>query len=188
MTTRGDILSLDLHEGGNQPLYPGFGQVLRVIEAAGVLAASCASGPAVNRGRMGTVFDSKDGSNVSFRVAPIDYDFLSLLDIKLLAGRLFASNRGEDDLLRADPETQSNPSIVLNETGARTLGFASPQAAVGQSVRWSRIISRGKEFKAADSASSQIIGVVPDAGLGSVRDAIEATAGHTRAAQLSFQA
>jgi putative ABC transport system permease protein len=157
-----------------------------VVQSAGVLAASCTSGQAINRGRMGTVFDSKDGGNVSFRVAPIDYDFLPLLNIKLLAGRLFSRNRGEDDLLRADPENSSNPSVVLNETGARTLGFASPQAAVGQSVRWSRIISKGKEFKAADSASSQIIGVIPDAGLGSVRDAIEATAYYIDPSVFSF--
>jgi putative ABC transport system permease protein len=157
-----------------------------VAQSPGVLAASCAAGQSVNRGRLGTVFASKDGADIAFRLSPIDYDFLPLFDIKPLAGRLFSATRGDDDLLRADPATLSNPSIVVNETGARVLGFASPEAAVGKSVRWARIISQGTQFKAADSANSQIIGVVPDSSLRSVRETIDPTAYYVDPSFFSF--
>jgi putative ABC transport system permease protein len=157
-----------------------------VAQTAGVLAASCAAGSSVTQGSLGTVFVSKDGADTTFRLSPIDYDFLPLFDIKPVAGRLLSATRGEDDLLRADPATPSNPSLVVNETAARVLGFASPQAAVGQSVRWARIISQGTQFRAADSASSQIVGVIPDTSLRSVRETIDPTAYYVDPSFFSF--
>lgn len=147
-----------------------------VLQSTKVLAASCTSGSALNRERIGTVIDVQNGSSTAFRLAPVDANFFRLFDIAPVGGRLFSPDRGEDTLLREDPDSPANPSLVLNETGARALGFASPQKAVDQNVRWARIISKPGEYKAAASASSRIIGVIPDSSIGSVRDAIEPTA------------
>jgi putative ABC transport system permease protein len=65
---------------------------------------------------------------------------------------------------------------VINESGLRALGYASPQAAVNQYRRWSRIVLKGPGARLSDSQGSQIIGVVPDFSVGSVKDAIEPTA------------
>jgi putative ABC transport system permease protein len=110
------------------------------------------------------------------RSAPIDYGFLELFAVKPVAGRSFAPDRGEDDVLRADPKTELNPSLIINETAARTLGYASPQAAVNEYRRWSRVIVGGAGGRLSQLRSSQIIGVIPDFSVGSVRDAIEPTA------------
>jgi putative ABC transport system permease protein len=147
-----------------------------VASLHGVQAASCASGSALSQGRFGTVFAAPSGANISFRTAPLDRSFLELFAIKPLAGRLFGEDRGEDNLLRDDPSSQSNPSIVINEAGARALGYASPQAAVNQYGRWARIGFDGNTATLRDSATSQIIGVIPDFSVGSVRDVIEPTA------------
>jgi putative ABC transport system permease protein len=68
---------------------------------------------------------------------------------------------------------------VINESGLRALGYASPQAAVNQYRRWSRIVLKAQGAQGArlsDVQSSQIIGVVPDFSVGSVKDVIEPTA------------
>jgi putative ABC transport system permease protein len=147
-----------------------------VANLHGVQAASCASTSTLSWGRLGTVFVTPSGAKVSFRAAPVDRSFLELFAVKPLAGRLFSEDRGEDNLLRDDPASQSNPSIVINEAGARALGYASAQAAVNQFGRWGRISFDGTTVKLAESASSQIIGVIPDFSVGSVRDVIEPTA------------
>jgi putative ABC transport system permease protein len=147
-----------------------------VANLHGVQAASCVSTSTLSWGRLGTVFVTPSGAKVSFRAAPVDRSFLELFALKPLAGRLFSEDRGEDNLLRDDPASQSNPSLVINEAGARALGYASAQAAVNQFGRWGRISFDGTTVKVAESASSQIIGVIPDFSVGSVRDVIEPTA------------
>jgi putative ABC transport system permease protein len=140
-----------------------------VSRTPGVLAATCASASALTYDdRFSVIFDSQDGSKVSLRGAPVDYGFFELFAVKPLAGRVFAPDRGEDDVLRANPTSDSYPSIVINETGMRALGYASPQAAVNQYRVWNRLWSK-------DSQSSRIVGVVPDFSVGSVRDVIEPT-------------
>ncbi len=80
-------------------------------------------------------------------------------------------------MLLAGPDVDANPSMIINETGARALGFADPQAAVNQYRRWQRVVVNlaSFQFRLDTSRSSQIVGVIPDLGLGSVRDVIEPT-------------
>jgi putative ABC transport system permease protein len=148
-----------------------------VVHIGGVLAASCSSGSALAYDRFSVVFESRDGGTVAMRGASVDYGFFELFGVRPTAGRYFAPDRGEDDLLRrsTDDGTQ-NPSFVINETAARALGYANPASAVNQYRLWSRI--RGSSLghmKSMAPQSSQIIGVVPDFSVGSVRDAIEPT-------------
>ena len=148
-----------------------------VVKIPGVRSASCASGTAMSLDRFGTTLESPSGSKVAFRVAPIDQTFFDVLTIRPLAGRLFAPDRGADNVLLAGPDVDANPSMIINETGARALGFADPQAAVNQYRRWQRVVVNlaSFQFRLDTSRSSQIVGVIPDLGLGSVRDVIEPT-------------
>src|SRR5699024_9147390 len=87
-----------------------------VSHVNGVQAATCTSGSALSYDRFGTAFTGKDGGNISFRLAPVDYGFFDLFSVQPLAGRLLEQQRGEDDLLRDKPGNPANPSIVINET------------------------------------------------------------------------
>jgi len=147
-----------------------------VVRIRGVIAASCASGAAMSYGRSTLIFDAPNGNKIALKSAPVGYSFFELFAIKPIAGRLFALDRGEDDVLRANPASELNPSIVINESGARALGYASPQAAINEYRRWNRVVPKGASgAQLIDSQSSQIIGVVPDFSVGSVRDVIEPT-------------
>lgn len=148
----------------------------------GVLSATCASDTALAYGRFSVVFASPTGGSISLGGAPVDYGFLEMFGVKPLAGRLFAQDQGEDNVLRANPASESNPSLVINETAARALGYASPQAAVNQFRRWNRMV----DARVLDSQDSRIIGVIPDFSIGSVRDVIEPTAYYIDPSRLSF--
>ena len=54
----------------------------------------------------------------------IDNRFLNTLDIQVAAGRLFSSQFPSD----------TSDRFILNEEGARQLGFSSPQDAIGKWV------------------------------------------------------
>ncbi|MFL6600905.1 MAG: ABC transporter permease [Steroidobacteraceae bacterium] len=147
-----------------------------VARIRGVIAASCASGAALSYDRSTLLFDTPNGGKISLKSAPVDYGFFELFGIKPIAGRLFSQDRGEDDLLRANPHGELNPSIVLNESGLRALGYASAQSAINEYRRWNRLMLKdGSSAQVTDSQSSQIIGVVPDFSVGSVRDVTEPT-------------
>lgn len=147
-----------------------------VANIHGVLSASCTSGSALSLDRYSIAFNGPNDTNIAFRAAPMDRRFLDLFGIQPVAGRLFREDRGEDNLLQDDPMSSSNPSVVVNESGARALGYPSAPAAVNQYRRWGRTTRDGSQIRISDTASSQIIGVVPDFSVGSVRDVIEPTA------------
>ena len=67
---------------------------------------------------------------------------------------------GDDGRLVAG-DTTGNPSIVVNETAMRTLGFRSPSEAIGKTVTWNR---RRFSFNPnpGTTGPSEIIGVAPD--------------------------
>jgi putative ABC transport system permease protein len=61
----------------------------------------------------------------------VGYDFFETLDIPLLAGRVF--DRAHNDLEPTDPNSKPT-NIVIDNILVAQLGFASPQAAVDQTV------------------------------------------------------
>ncbi len=83
----------------------------------------------------------KDGKRT--RMNWVDGDFLQTLNLKLAAGRLF------DNQSKADTANR----IILNENGAKAVGYASAQQAVGHKVF---IDYQGKSY------GFDIIGVVKD--------------------------
>ncbi|HEY4214636.1 MAG TPA: ABC transporter permease [Steroidobacteraceae bacterium] len=143
----------------------------------GVRAASCTSSSSVAQSHWGANFLTPHGTSVGTESGQIDDAFFEVLGIKPVAGRLLSRERGEDDVLRDGDNIDKNPSVVLNESAVRALGFTSPQEAVGAQLRWSRPrMGPGGANVQTDPISSQIVGVVRDFSLGSVRDTIEATA------------
>jgi putative ABC transport system permease protein len=75
--------------------------------------------------------------NVFLASISVDYDFSETFKLNVLAGRDFDKSYGSDHI----------GSFVLNEMAVKTLGWASPQEAVGQDIK-----SGGKQGK--------VIGVV----------------------------
>ena len=146
-----------------------------VAHVAGVLAVSCSSGSALAYDRFSVAFESASGGSVSMRGAAVDYGFFELFGVTPTAGRLFAPDHGEDDLLRSGTDKKLNPSFLINESAARALGYTNPQSAVHQYRLWTRIWENLEYLHTTQSQGSQIIGVIPDFSVGSVRDVIEPT-------------
>ncbi len=97
--------------------------------------------------------NTKDQSK-SVYINFIDDKFLNTLDIQVAAGRLFSSQFPSD----------TSDRFILNEEGAKQLGFSSPQDAVGKWVG----------FEPEDSAYHlEVVGVVKDFHFKDLHEAIE---------------
>lgn len=107
-----------------------------------------------------------------------DPDFLRTMDVSVLAGRLLGDRFVRDRMVRADLDANASVrsvakaqllargvNVVVNRTAAAMLGFASPEAAIGATVRIG--------FEDADLVPSTIVGVVEDTRIRTARDAIE---------------
>jgi putative ABC transport system permease protein len=88
-----------------------------------------------------------------YRKEIVDFGFFELYGIKPLAGRLF---------FRAHAD--GNGAVIINAAAAHTFGFQSASDAVGQYVT---VLD--------ESRASEIVGVIPDFPLESVRTPIEPT-------------
>jgi putative ABC transport system permease protein len=118
---------------------------------------------------------SAGGRDMNIATAATDFGFFEVYGVKPLAGRVFSADHpGDDGAKHADDA----PPVVINASAARTLGFASPQAAVGQWVNWHFINQDYAGLKGDPNRArrpSQIAGVVPDFTFGSVRQRIDPT-------------
>ncbi|MEA1674485.1 ABC transporter permease [Nitrospirillum sp. BR 11163] len=108
-----------------------------------------------------------DGALVLRRDA-VDPDYFVTLDVRLVAGRVFDRDHPADTIPPADP---ANPQklrhggVVLNQSAVRRLGYASPEAALGQPL-----MLPGKEGEAGVEIT--VVGVVEDFHQGSVHTAV----------------
>ena len=149
---------------------PDFRQELAAL--SGVNSASCASDVAEGQGGSNTVVKLPSGATLTLQLASVDVGFLEMHGLKPLAGRFFDRRHGEDVRLEqpgATPDDQ--PSVVLNESAARVLGFKTAKDAVGRTISWTRW-SAGRGSGLPPARSSQIVGVVRDFTLGSIRTQI----------------
>ena len=64
----------------------------------------------------------------------IGYDFFRTLSLDVLAGRVFERERGATPLTLMTAEPTQTIDIVIDEAKSRALGFASPDAAIGEVV------------------------------------------------------
>jgi putative ABC transport system permease protein len=142
----------------------------------GVKATSCGSSVPLGYGEMNALVNMPDRSQRTVQNAAVDVGFFEIHGLKPLAGRFFAKGRGEDMALdRPDPSPEAHPSIVLNESAVRLLGFANPAAAVGRTISWTRWSVVGGPPRILPAQPSQIVGVVRDFTLGSIRTPIKPT-------------
>jgi putative ABC transport system permease protein len=138
----------------------------RVAGLPGVRGVACSRAAPLD-------FSSSDGNSTladgrAFEVnkTQVDFGFFELYGLRPLAGRLFDRGRPADAVPVAKDAVMSAP-VLINETAVRVYGFASPDAAIGQMVTLSDVRSNNN--------SSQIIGVVPDFPIGTIRQTIQPT-------------
>lgn len=145
-----------------------------VARLPGVKALSCASMPALARAESKTIVTLPDRRVMPLQQAPIDAGFFELHGLKPIAGRFFSRDKGEDMVLdRPGVSPNVQPPIVLNESGARQLGFSNPADAVGKTFSWTRWSASTAPGILPPSNPSRVIGIVPDFTLGSIREPIQ---------------
>jgi putative ABC transport system permease protein len=135
-----------------------------VRKLRGVTAAACSSFNALNmpNAKGLTTVQLGGGRKATFDVDPVDFGFFELYGVKPLAGRLFSRDHGEDGVM-ADPNTDAMPTVIINQTAARTLGFSDPRAAVGKQMLWARGKPSSTPLMGPPPIQpSTIVGVVPD--------------------------
>jgi len=113
-----------------------------------------------------------NGQSLSIHESAIDVGFLELYGFKPLAGRFFSAAH-EQDVPHEDSKLPLGLTVVINETARRQLGYASPGDAIGQSVPLALL--RSLDDNQVDAYTAEIIGVVTDFPMGSIRDPIGPT-------------
>jgi putative ABC transport system permease protein len=146
----------------------------RVRLLQGVEHASCASNIAVTGGSAPTEAITSEGRSVPLEMAPLDFGLMELHGQKPLAGRLLSQDHPQDGLLLSGDSAEKQPPVVINAAAARRLGFATPAAAVGQTIRWQRLnftrVLGGPPI--FPSRASRIVGVVADFSMQTIREPI----------------
>jgi len=66
----------------------------------------------------------------------VDFGLFETFGVHPVAGRLFDRHYGRDSTAGKVGATVIYPSVILNETAARRLGYASPSAAIGHMMLW----------------------------------------------------
>lgn len=96
----------------------------RLPDVVGVTASTDIPGKEVGNS---TTFWKKGTNNEKrARTLGVDTKFIDNYDLKIIAGRKFREDFGTE-----------RTNVILNETATKVLGFASPEAALGQQVTYS---------------------------------------------------
>ena len=141
----------------------------RLAAVPGVARAACTNEAAIFNGGMIVSAQAQGGAAITMVSGAVDYGALEVYGLRPLAGRFFDHNHGADGRL-VEGETAGNPSIVINETAMRKLGFSSPSQAIGKIVTWNRRRWSANPT-AGTTGASEIIGVSPDFALDTRREA-----------------
>jgi putative ABC transport system permease protein len=140
----------------------------RLATLPDVARAACANEAALFNGGMIVSAQVQSVPATPMVSGVVDYGALEFYGLRPLAGRFFDHNYGDDGRL-VEGETAGNPSIVVNETAMRKLGFNSPSQAIGKIVIWNR-----RRWSANPTpgtiGQSEIIGVSPDFALDTRRE------------------
>jgi putative ABC transport system permease protein len=145
-----------------------------MLSVPGVQAAACASPAAVGLNHS-VGMEEANGRRAMLEYQQVDFGFFEVYRVRPLAGRLFDIRRPADDGANLNGAA---PPVVMNETAARTMGFRSPQEAIGKPLTWSydpALAVNRMSTASAPYQTSTIIGVVPDISFGSVRLRVEPT-------------
>lgn len=131
-------------------------RVLNLPEVKGAALANFA--PGFGGGSGTSLVLPNDPNRIIMFFQDIDWDFLDLYKVKPSAGRLFSRDFPNDVTptiprgQQRDPETITNRNMIINEFAVKTLGFSSPEDAIG------KIVYEGQN----NTVINTIVGVVPD--------------------------
>ena len=155
---------------GDRPQVEAF---MRRLEAVPGVRSVARTGITPNSDATSTTYFRAPGApeTVTLQIVPIDGDTFATLGMRVLAGRTVTHEREADvgaPMYNLDPERaalvrERGLNVVVDESAARTLGFADPQSAVG------RQIGREDSESGEGSAPYTIVGVVNDARFESAR-------------------
>jgi putative ABC transport system permease protein len=95
------------------------------------------------------------------QIKPVDLSYLETYGLTMVAGRWFTEAE-ERAILEAEDPWKANFNYIINEAGARRLGFANPADIVGQKIT-----------TGINDINAEIIGVVGDFHTSSLHQAIE---------------
>lgn len=97
---------------------------------------------------------------INVNIQLIGPDYFQVLDTRVLAGRVFDLRHGEDPM-GAEPDGAKGRvlNVVISRRAAKDMGFASPQAAIGEMAR-------------VFGGEAQVIGVVDDVRFNSPYEAV----------------
>ncbi len=146
---------------------------MAVEQILGVQAAACSGWMPPDAVDANVGIRLRDGRAALLSYANVGFGFFELYGLKPVAGR-FASDARPGDADPSDTRPVAREPIVINESAVRTLGFASPAQAIGQSVIWNHMRKPLEPWTGPHA--SEIIGVVPDFQIGSIREPIPAAA------------
>jgi putative ABC transport system permease protein len=112
---------------------------------------------------------------ITIGIYTIDEGFFDAMGIERLAGRLYDPNRPRDDAtlpFPTDPAAERalaarGVNIVINELASKRMGFASPQEAVGKTVKAALVDTE------VGLVPVTIVGVVKDSRFRSVREPVD---------------
>ncbi|RYD55871.1 MAG: FtsX-like permease family protein [Sphingomonadales bacterium] len=152
-------------------------ELLRQIEAVPGVESAGRTGIGVNTGSTSTTSVTVSGKAdpTQIGVYGVDPGYFRTMGIATIAGRVFDRNRTGDDMTTPVPVNAAaeiavnmrGSGIVINQAGVKRLGFASPQDAVGKTLRY------GTDEAYGGSTTLTIIGVVADSRFRTVKTPIE---------------
>jgi putative ABC transport system permease protein len=145
----------------------------RIKRLPGVEQAACGN-LTFHVGDAPTKVTAPGGRTVEMTMDPVDFGLMEMHGLTPLAGRLLSPSHSLDDVLASGSSPDKQPSVVINASAARELGFASPDKAVGQLVKWQRLNMQRKGVgdDLLKAQPSEVVGVIPDYSLHTVRDQI----------------
>lgn len=159
-------------------------QALR--DVPGVIDLSCTGDLAQrNLGSSTGIAVKADNSRLTdVRYSSVDPAYFDLYQIELVAGRQFSDSRPTDKSPGNNQWLVPEP-IIINESTSRTLGFDSALDSIGQILSWDHFYRFPNTSTGEHNA--EVIGVVEDFQIGSVRSDIRNAAFYYDPAQM-FQA
>ncbi len=101
--------------------------LLETAVKGATVSSSIPSEPGFNAG--GIKLTSADESTQrQYRIIEVDYDYLKMYDLKMVAGRIFSKDFGTDE-----------QAVIFNRKGIEQLGFNNPAEAIGKKIDfWGR--------------------------------------------------
>lgn len=109
-----------------------------------------------------TMFSTEKGEadKYNVRIKPVDTHYKDVYDLELLAGRWFYES--DEKLAGNEKEEDRQYAYVVNEKAIKTLGFASPEDAIGKNIT-----------TGLNNINASIIGVIKDFHTSSLQNQLE---------------